>query len=45
MTFADAKRLYLPLTGGTITGELTVTQMVTMEDNVLVHKALTMYDN
>lgn len=45
MTFADAKRLYLPLTGGTLTGELTVKAMVTVEDNVLVHKALTMYDN
>lgn len=39
MTFADAKRLYLPLTGGTLTGQLTV------KDNVLVHKALTMYNN
>lgn len=45
MTFADAKRLYLPLTGGTLTGELIVKAMVTVEDNVLVHKALTMYDN
>ena len=45
MTFADAKRLYLPLTGGTLTGALTVKAMVTIEDNVLVHKALTMYDN
>ena len=44
MTFADAKRLYLPLTGGTLTGPLTVKALVTAEDNVLVHKALTMYD-
>lgn len=45
MTFEDAKRLYLPLTGGTLTGPLVVKAMVTVEDNVLVHKALTMYDN
>lgn len=44
MTFADAKRLYLPLTGGTLTGPLTVKALVTAEDNVIVHKALTMYD-
>lgn len=44
MTFADAKRLYLPLTGGTLTGSLTVKALVTAEDNVIVHKALTMYD-
>lgn len=44
MTFADAKRLYLPLTGGTLTGPLTVKSLVTVEDNVIVHKALTMYD-
>lgn len=44
MTFADAKRLYLPLTGGTLTGPLTVKALVTAEDNVIVHKGLTMYD-
>lgn len=44
MTFADAKRLYLPLTGGTLTGPLTVKALVTAEDNVIVHKAVTMYD-
>ena len=44
MTFADAKSLYLPLTGGTLTGPLTVKALVTAEDNVIVHKALTMYD-
>lgn len=38
MTFADAKRLYLPLSGGTLTGQLIV------KDNVIVHKALTMFD-
>lgn len=45
MTFDDAKRLYLPLIGGTLTGPLVIKAMLTVEDNALVHKTLTMYDN
>lgn len=45
LTYDDAKRMYLPLTGGTLTGPLTIKAMLTVEDNILVHKALTMHDN
>lgn len=51
LTKADADLLYLPLTGGTITGNLTVNgtttlnSMLTVNDNILCTKAITMFDN
>lgn len=51
LTKDEAALLYLPLTGGTITGNLivngttTLNSMLTVNDNVLCTKAITMFDN
>ena len=44
LTIKDAQLLYLPLTGGTITGPLTVTGLTNLGDNLLVTGGITMYN-
>lgn len=44
LTTKDAQLLYLPLTGGTITGPLTVTGLTNLGDDVLVTGGVTMYN-
>ena len=44
LTTKDAQLLYLPLTGGTITGPLTVTGLTNFGDDVLVTGGVTMYN-
>lgn len=51
LTKAEARTTYLPLTGGVINGTLQVNktlvvkEMTTVEDNILAHGGITMYNN
>lgn len=45
LTIKDAELLYLPLTGGTISGNLVVNGMTTINNDLLVKGGITMYKN
>ena len=45
LTKIEAANKYLPLTGGTINGALTVEGLTTINNNVIVDNGITMYDN
>ena len=44
LTLTDAQKTYLPKTGGTITGTLTVDKLLTVNNNVLVSGGVTAYN-
>lgn len=45
LTKTEAAMIYLPLTGGTITGDLLVKGFTTIDNNLLVSGGITMYNN
>lgn len=45
LTKTEAAMIYLPLTGGTITGNLLVKGFTTIDNNLLVSGGITMYNN
>lgn len=45
LTKTEAAMIYLPLTGGTITGNLLVKGFTTIDNNLLVSNGITMYNN
>ena len=45
LTIKDAELLYLPITGGTITGSLIVNGITTINNDLLVKGGITMYKN
>ena len=45
LTKTEAAMSYLPLTGGTITGDVLVKGFTTIDNNLLVSGGITMYNN